>query len=116
LAGPTHVDDHRVITAGILRQNAQTSLKRASAICHRSDGAVSTRSARILRHAESEPLAATYTISGRRTPFAHIDFDRVIFREPEPTALLLDILRQLAAQFPAMRFEVDDFSRACWPV
>ena len=27
LAGPTHVDDQRVITAGILRQNAQTSLK-----------------------------------------------------------------------------------------
>src|SRR6202023_402450 len=44
LAGPTHVDDDRVITAGILRQNAQTSLKQASAICHRSDGAVSTRS------------------------------------------------------------------------
>ena len=42
MAGPTHVDDHRVITAGILRQNAQTSLKGASAICHRSDGAVST--------------------------------------------------------------------------
>jgi hypothetical protein len=42
LAGPTHVDDDRVITAGILRQNAQTSLKGASAICHRSDGAVST--------------------------------------------------------------------------
>jgi len=45
LAGPTHVDEDRVITAGILRQNAQTSLKGASAICHRSDGAVSTRSA-----------------------------------------------------------------------
>ena len=44
LAGPTHVDDDRVITAGILRQNAQTSLKGASAICHRSDGAVSIRS------------------------------------------------------------------------
>jgi hypothetical protein len=41
------VDDDRVITAGILRQNAQTSLKGASAICHRSDGAVSTRPARI---------------------------------------------------------------------
>ena len=27
LAGPTHVDDQRVITAAILRQNAQTSLK-----------------------------------------------------------------------------------------
>ena len=35
-------------TAGILRQNAQTSLKGASRICHRSDGAVSTRSVRIL--------------------------------------------------------------------
>ena len=45
LAGPTHVDDDRGITAGILRQNAQTSLKGASAICHRSDGAVPTRSA-----------------------------------------------------------------------
>ena len=45
MAGPTHVDDDRVITAGIL-QNAQTSLKGAFAICHRSDGAVSTRSAR----------------------------------------------------------------------
>jgi hypothetical protein len=31
---------------GILRQNAQTSLKGASAICHRSDGAVFTRPAR----------------------------------------------------------------------
>ena len=39
LAGPNHVDHDRVITAGILRQNAQTSLKGASAICHRSDGA-----------------------------------------------------------------------------
>jgi hypothetical protein len=37
LAGPTHVDDDRVITASILRQNAQTSLKGASAICYRSD-------------------------------------------------------------------------------
>jgi hypothetical protein len=42
------VDDDRGITAGIPRQNAQTSLKGASAICHRSDGAVPTRSARFL--------------------------------------------------------------------
>jgi len=46
LAGPTHVDDNRGITAGTLRQNAQTSPKGASAICRRSDGAVSTRFAR----------------------------------------------------------------------
>jgi len=39
------MDDDRVTTARILRQNAQTSLKGASAICHRSDGTVSTRSA-----------------------------------------------------------------------
>jgi hypothetical protein len=38
------MDDDRVTTARILRQNAQTSLKGASAICHRSDGTVSTRS------------------------------------------------------------------------
>jgi hypothetical protein len=42
LAGPTHVDDDRGITEGILRQNAQTSPKGAFAICHRSDGAVPT--------------------------------------------------------------------------
>ena len=53
MAGPTHVDDDRVITAGILRQNAQTSLKGASAICHRSDGAVSTRSAYVSLSAPS---------------------------------------------------------------
>ena len=45
LARPTHLDDDRGITEGILRQNSQTSPKGASAICHRSDGAVSTRSA-----------------------------------------------------------------------
>jgi hypothetical protein len=39
------MDDDRVTTTRILRQNAQTSLKGASAICHRSDGTVSTRSA-----------------------------------------------------------------------
>jgi transposase len=42
LARPTHLDDDRGITEGILRQNSQTSLKGASAICHRSDGAVFT--------------------------------------------------------------------------
>jgi hypothetical protein len=46
------MDDDRVTTARILRQNAQTSPKGASAICHRSDGTVSTRSARISHHAK----------------------------------------------------------------
>ena len=45
LARPTHLDNDRGITEGFLRQNARTSLKVASAIGHRSDGAVSTRSA-----------------------------------------------------------------------
>ena len=53
LAGPTHVDDDRGITAGIPRQNAQTSLKGASAICHRSDGAVPTRSVRFMHTART---------------------------------------------------------------
>ena len=53
LAGPAHVDDDRVITAGILRQKAQTSPNGASASCPRSDGAVSTRSVRFMHTART---------------------------------------------------------------
>ena len=63
MAGPTHVDDD-AITAGILRQNTQTSLKGASAICHRSDGAVPTRSAWFLHNAER-------LLWGRKQKFKH---------------------------------------------
>ena len=48
--------------------------------------------------------------SGGRTPFVYIDFDRMMFREPQPNAVLREILRQLAVQYPSMRSDVDDFN------
>lgn len=60
LAGPARANDDRGTTEGILRQNAQTSLKGASAICHRSDGAVFTRSARLLHNRSGAVRSSTY--------------------------------------------------------
>jgi hypothetical protein len=75
LAGPTHLDDERIITARILRQNAQTSLKGASAIHHRSGGAVSTRSARITHREVASIDSATYNVqkSGANDRFPYVD-------------------------------------------
>ena len=47
--------------------------------------------------------------SGQRTPFVYIDFDRISFREPQPTAMLLEFLQQLSIQFPSMLPEVKAF-------
>lgn len=53
----------------------------------------------ILDHARAEPA--------RRFPFVYIDFDRPGMRPEQPMTLLLEAVRQLRIQFPAVRAEAE---------
>ncbi len=69
LVRPAHVDDDRVVTAGILRQNARIAPKQASASCHAPPEPFSHGLQRFCASA-SPPHLAAFLDGGGRPPDA----------------------------------------------